>query len=124
MVYKIYINHITSLQKVLTSLPLVKFILGLLIYYYVDISRDEETEEGKDTLMKVYLDTIITTLMSIFKTVLWFLIIMLASGWQIYKSVLSREEMRKFIILYIFIYLAVCFDQVLDLMSQNPIGPV
>jgi hypothetical protein len=74
--------------------------------------------------MKVYLDTVITTLLSIFKTIMWFVIIILSWGWQIYKTTLSRDEMRKFIALYVFVYMTVCFDQVLDLMVVKDIGSV
>jgi hypothetical protein len=75
-VYRIYINQVTTLQKVLTILPFLKFMLSLLIFYYVSIT--DESDYNKVSLMKVYLDTVITTLLSIFKTIMWFLIIILS----------------------------------------------
>lgn len=62
----------------------------------------------------IYIETIITTLSSIFKTVFWFMIILISFGWQMYKYFLSREEMKKFIGIYICIYLSVAFDQIID----------
>ncbi len=113
-------NHTTALQKVLTALPYLKLILSLLIIYYVKEARDE-TFDNTHSLIKVYLDTIITTFESIFKTIFWFMFIMISSGWQTYRHVLTQTEMRRFIGVYIFIYLSVCFDQILDLLLSHPV---
>lgn len=88
------------------------------------IGADEPVYTGQNSLVKIYLDTIITTLTSILKTILWFIIVMISTGWQIYKNILTREEMRRFIALYVFIYLAVCFDQIIDIMANARIGRV
>jgi hypothetical protein len=119
--YKIYSSYITPLQKILTALPYLKAILAILMVFYI---QQGSFDPKNKSMVSVYLDTIIATLNSIFKTILWFLIIIVATGWQLYKSVLNRDEMRKFIALYIFIYITVCFDQIIDLVSYGDIGLV
>ena len=117
--YKNYLNT-QAIQKILSVLPYLKCLLGVLILYYVYIAKDDYTQ-NTESLIKVYLETIITTLESIFKTVFWFLFIMISCGWQIYRQNLNRNELRRFIGIYIFIYLSVCFDQILDLIVIKPI---
>jgi hypothetical protein len=86
-VYRIYLNDVTTLQKVFTVLPFLKFLLSLMLFYYISLSVDGINLLNKDdyktnTLIKVYLDTVITMLLSIFKTILWFMVIILA--WVFY----------------------------------------
>jgi hypothetical protein len=119
--YKLHRSQSTTLQKALSSLIYIKLILCVLIAYYIRVAEDDT---GANSLIKVYLDTIITTLSSIFKTIFWFLAIMISCGWQIYRHILTRSEMRRFIGIYIFIYLSVCFDQILDLMVNHTISNV
>lgn len=92
----------------------------LLFLYYISIAYDNS--KGFRELIKVYLDNIIAVLNSIFKTILWFIICLVGNGWQITKTNLSRDEMRKFIGLYISIYLIICVDQVVDMMRFPKIG--
>jgi hypothetical protein len=39
-VYRIYFANITTLQKVLTVLPFMKFLLSLLVFYYISITKE------------------------------------------------------------------------------------
>jgi hypothetical protein len=39
-VYRIYVNDVTTLQKVFTILPFLKFLLSLLLFYYITIDED------------------------------------------------------------------------------------
>jgi hypothetical protein len=103
-------------------MPYIKSILAIMIIFSVGIEENSSTSNS--SMVKIYLDTIITTLNSIFKTILWFMIIMIASGWQIFKIVLTREEMKRYIAIYILIYIAICFDQIIDLISYENNGLV
>jgi hypothetical protein len=103
-------------------MPYIKSILAIMIIFSVGI--EENSSNSNSSMVKIYLDTIITTLNSIFKTILWFMIIMIASGWQIFKIVLTREEMKRYIAIYILIYIAICFDQIIDLISYENNGLV
>jgi hypothetical protein len=77
LINRIYSNQIKGLHKIITSLPYIKSFLSILIFYYIEISNEDE--KTKDNLMNVYLDTLSTTLMSIFKTIMWFILILIAS---------------------------------------------
>jgi hypothetical protein len=117
--FQLHRSNLASLQKILSVLPYLKFFISLFILWYVTASKEDNKED--DSLIKVYLETIITTIESIFKTIFWFLFILISCGWQIYRYNLNRSEMRKFIGVYIFIYLSVCFDQILDLILYKPL---
>lgn len=110
-----YRKHIMAIQKVLTILPYAKLLISYLLILYLDqslIYNDKFTLETDFTI--IYLDTAITTLNSIYKTVLWFLIILISNGWKLFIDNFSRYELKKFVTLYLVIYLALCFDQILD----------
>jgi hypothetical protein len=64
---------------VLSPLPYIKFVISLLLFYYIQESGKDSESYNEDSLMKIYLDTIATTIMSIYKTIFWFILIMLAS---------------------------------------------
>jgi hypothetical protein len=120
-VFRKFKTHSQSLQKVLSILPYLKSVMSILLIFYL---KQNDIEQMNKSLISQYFDTLITTMNLIFRTIFWFLCIMTACGWQIYKSTLTRQEMRKFIVLYIFIYLAICLDQILNLVTNKTIGQV
>jgi len=71
--YKLYTDYTSILQKTITILPYLKFILSLLALYYVKIFLTEEK-----SLMRIYLLTIIQTLDSVFKTFFWFILFIIS----------------------------------------------
>ncbi len=77
-VSRIYSQNVSGVQKIFTPLPYIKFILCLLLFYYIESAGNDESY-SKDGLMRIYLDTIATTIMSIYKTIMWFIIVMIAS---------------------------------------------
>ncbi len=112
---KFYSNQISHLQKVLSSLPYIKLFLSPMIVYYIKYANKSDTDASA-LLVSVYLDTIISALWAIYKTVFWFLAILVCSGWQIHKTELTRIEMRQFVAIYIIIYFFLCFDKIIDIM--------
>ena len=117
-VFKRYRSYVTNLQKVLSVLPYIKAFISPLIAYYVKYSNSTNFDPPS-LLVIIYVDTVINALWAIYKTIFWFLAILVSSGWQIHKTELTRNEMRKFVGFYIFIYFCVCFDKIIDIMANR-----
>jgi hypothetical protein len=115
---KYHRNQVSSLQKILSALPYIKLFLSPMIIYYIKCAN-QTSHDPTALLVVVYMDTIISALWAIYKTVFWFLAVLVSSGWQMYKTELSRFEMRKFVVFYIFIYFFVCFDKIIDVMVNK-----
>lgn len=112
---KFHSNQISHLQKILSSLPYIKLFLSPMIIYYIKYANKSDTDASA-LLVTVYLDTIISALWAIYKTLFWFLAILVSSGWQIHKTELTRIETRQFVAIYIIIYFFLCFDKIIDIM--------
>lgn len=86
LTYKKYRNFSTSLQKTLTVLPYISLIYAVCLYnYFTSIENIDEIND-QSMAIKSYLITILITLGSIYRTIFWFLLILIA-----YVSKYKRE---------------------------------
>jgi len=114
----------TGLQKSFLILIYLRTSLSIITIYFVYLnlksSSIEDTEFNQSTgLMKIYVETIIITLNSVLQTLVWFQILIVAYGWQIHRGMFRREELRKLVIIFIILYLLICFDQIIDLVLSG-----
>lgn len=120
-----YINkrNSTIIQKILFFVLCIKFLVILLLYIYLKTITQYNLMEEDILFSKVYLETAITILSSIFRTILTYLIILLSHGWKIYLNILGRREVKTFVMIYLLIYISICIDQMLD-VTFNKCGQV
>ena len=116
--YRLYVNHTTHLQKTVSSFPLMRIITAYLLVYYIYVNRNS-VKPMEYELISVYLEIIMQTLVFVYKTFFWFIVFLIASGWQIYRNWLSPRELRSFVFFYMMIFLLICFDQILDIIFEK-----
>jgi hypothetical protein len=116
--YRLYVNHTTHLQKTVSSFPLMRIITAYLLVYYIYVNRNT-MKPMEYELISVYLEIIMQTLVFVYKTFFWFIVFLIASGWQIYRNWLSPRELRSFVFFYMMIFLLICFDQILDIVFEK-----
>ena len=118
--YSINAIHTTYLQTTVSSFPMMRLVTACLLVYYIHINRtsNESTEYG---LMSIYLEILMQTLIFVYKAFFWFIICLIASGWQLYRTWLSSRELRRFVFFYMLIFLLICLDQILDILFVNEI---
>jgi hypothetical protein len=74
-----YDQYIGSLQKIFTIYMYLKLLLCLLVVYYVKLSLENATIDNPgDTILKIYVQTVVATIQSVLKTILWFIILIIA----------------------------------------------
>lgn len=102
------------LQKLIVFLPYLNVILCGLISFQMFSAEVNGSHRNNSN---IYIDTILVTIRAIFRTVLWFFIMLVASGWQLVVKTLSRDDIKSYIKIYVFIYIVICIDQILDAFS-------
>lgn len=74
--FKIYSQETTSLQKFLTVLPYLKFLSSLMLIQFISVSMDKISSEN--ILTKIYLDTVLVMINSIYRTLFLFYLIIIS----------------------------------------------
>lgn len=64
--------------------------------------------------MDLYAEVMITALSALLRTLFWFVIIVVAYGWQIHIAYFSRTELRNFVTVFITLYLLIFFDKIIE----------
>ena len=104
--------NILSLHKFLYTIPFFIFLLSIaLIVKAIDIRGKDPNREYEDS---IYVDTALITLSAIYKTVLWFLILMISLGWKVSIQTLRREDLKFLMKMFLLIYVVMCLDQIID----------
>ena len=108
---------IISLHKYLISLPYLNIILAILVSLeaYDMIDQDPNKEEDNS----IYLETGLFTVNAVYRSVLWILFVLVAAGWQISKQSFNTKEVKHFIQVFVFIYLMMCIDQIVDSLNSS-----
>jgi hypothetical protein len=116
-----YLNkrNSTIIQKILTLVLTIKFFVIFLLYIYLKTVTQYNLEEDKILFTKVYLETAVTILSSIYRTILTYLVILLSHGWKIYLAKLGRGEIKTFVMIYLAIYISICADQMFDVIFNK-----
>lgn len=103
------------LQKVIVFLPYLNVIVtGMIVFQMFSIKDRGGTISNTSN---IYIETVLVTIRAIFRTLLWFFIILVASGWQLVVRTLSRDDIKSYIKIYVFIYIVICVDQIVDAFS-------
>ena len=109
--------YVLSIHKFLLSLPFFIFLLSIsLLVKAVDIKGQDPYREYESS---VYIDTALITLDAIYRTILWFLILLICSGWKISIQTLSRDDLKFLMKMFLIIYIAMCLDQIIDSASTG-----
>lgn len=104
--------NILYLHRFLYLIPFfMTFVSITLIVKAVDIRGRDPNIEYEDS---IYVDTALITLSAIYKTILWFLILMVSLGWRISIQSLRREDLKFFTKMFLLIYVVMCLDQIID----------
>jgi hypothetical protein len=116
----------TPNQKGFTVLIYLRLILSLLTIYFVYLSTKTFSPENfaDNFNNKIYVETIILTLNAVLQTLVWFNILIMAFGWQIHRGIFSRNELRSLVVIFILLYVLICFDQIFDMLIEFKIGQV
>ena len=114
---KIRHAYILPFHKFFNALPFFVNLIGIaLIIKALDI-RGKNPYQDYDS--SVYIDTAVITLNAIYRTLLWFLVLLLAYGWKISIQSLRREDLKFFMKMFLIIYLAMCMDQIIDSIGSE-----
>ena len=109
--------YILSIHKFLFSIPFFITLVSLaLVVKAIDIRGQDPYREYDGS---VYIDTALITLNAIFRTLLWFLILLICCGWRILIQNFTREQLRFFMKMFLIIYICMCLDQIIDSASKG-----
>lgn len=104
--------YVLSLHKFLYVIPFFIIILGFsLIIKAYDIRGRNPYQESDDS---IFIDTILITLNACYRTILWFMILLICSGWKISVQTFRIEELKFFMKMLLIIYIIMCLDQMID----------
>ena len=105
-------RNIFLLQKYLIFLPYINIILSFLIVLECYNMVGQNPNDDNDS--SIYLETALFTVNAVFRAVLWILFVLVSAGWIIAKNNFSNHEIKNFIKIFVFIYLMMCIDQIVD----------
>lgn len=109
--------YVLSIHKFMFAIPLFIFLLSIsLLVKAVDIKGQDPYREYEGS---VYIDTALITLDAIYRTILWFLILLMCCGWKISIQNLGREDLKFLMKMFLVIYIAMCLDQIIDSASTG-----
>jgi hypothetical protein len=109
--------YILSIHKILYSIPFFLLLLSIsLLIKAIDIKGQDPYREYEDS---VYIDTALITLDAIYRTLLWFLILLMCCGWKISIQNLNREDLKFLMKMFLIIYISMCLDQIMDSASSG-----
>ena len=106
------IRNVFLLQKYLIFLPYINLLLAIIIEF--ECYNMTEQNPNEDNNNSIYLETALFTVNAVFRSVLWILFVLVSAGWLITKSTFPTNEIKTFIKIFVFIYLMMCIDQIID----------
>ena len=99
------------LSKLIVFFPLLKLFLSTLLLFklnYMQISKIYQNQ-GKEYIAFIFL-----TLNLVYRTLLWFFGVFVASGWEITYTISDRTQIKAFFKKYVTIYFLLCIDEGFD----------
>ena len=104
--------HILTVQKALICIPISIILLSFVFFIKsVDIKG---ADPNKEYINSIYVDTALVTMEALFRTLLWFFILLLSLGWNISVQSLSDRDTKFLMKMFLIIYIVMCLDQLLD----------
>ena len=105
-------RNVLLIHSFLFAVPLLLFILSIpLVIKAVNIRGKDPNKSYDDS---IFVDTALITLSAIYKSLLWFMTLLICYGWNIIIFSLSREDLKFLMKMFFFIYVAMCLDQIID----------
>jgi hypothetical protein len=116
-----YYKHLNFLNKLFSGIFFMKYVIVILSYLYFKENSlyNIIDDENYEMFSIVYLETSLTILNSVYRTIFFFTILIIAHGWNLYIFQFSSNHIKKFVIIYLVIYIVICLDQVVDLFSYR-----
>ena len=109
--------YILPLHRYLFGIPFLMNIVSItLIIKSVDIKGQDPYREYESS---VYIDTALITINAIYRTLLWFLILLICCGWKISIQEFRREDLKFLMKMFLIIYISMCMDQIIDSASSG-----
>ena len=104
--------NILTIQRFLGCIPYLIFLLSIsFIIKSADIRGEDPNKIYEDS---IYIDTALVTMEAIFRTLLWFLILLLSFGWKISIQSLNTRDTKFMMKMVLIIYIIMCLDQLVD----------
>jgi hypothetical protein len=83
-IYSIRNRNERAIQKIFSILLYMKFILSLLMIYYMYLCYEGITLDNQgDSILIVYVQTVLITISAVLRTLFWFVIIIIATVYYI-----------------------------------------
>ena len=95
--------NILTIQRFLGCIPYLIFLLSIsFIIKSADIRGEDPNKIYEDS---IYIDTALVTMEAIFRTLLWFLILLLSFGWKISIQSLNTRDTKFMMKMVLIIYI-------------------
>ena len=104
--------YVFTLHKFLYTLPFFITVLGVLfISKAIDLEGRNPYQINDDSM---FLDTALFTINSIYRTLLWFFILLICCGWKITVQTLRTEDLKFLMRMLLITYVVTSLDQMID----------
>ena len=104
--------YVFTLHKFLYTLPFFITVLGVLfISKAIDLEGKNPYQINDDSM---FLDTALFTINSIYRTLLWFFILLICCGWKITIQSLRTEDLKFLMRMLLITYVVTSLDQMID----------
>ena len=105
-------RNVLPLHSFLITIPLFLFLLSIaLVIKSIDIKGKDPNKQYEDS---IFVDTALITLSAIYKSILWFMTLLICYGWKISIQTLSRNDVKFLMKMFLVIYIVMCLDQIID----------
>ena len=105
--------HILQMHKIFTCLIYFNNLLCfILVIKSLNIRGEKIYEDESES--SILLDTALITFNGIFKTIFWFMLLLLSYGWNISLQHLNARDCKFFLKIIVLLFLALSVDQILD----------
>lgn len=109
-------RNILVIHKFLTCLPFFIVMVGItLLIKAFSVENEDPYQEYESS---IYINTVLIILNAIYRTFLWFLILLVCYGYKISLHKLEAKDLKFFMKMFFVIYISMCADQILDSLTS------
>ena len=105
-------EYVFFIHKILNILIYFNVFLGIILLVKSVYIRGVDFNEDYEST--IIIDVAIISLTGIFRTILWIFILIFSVGYGISLQRLSRNDFKYFLKSFVFIYITLCMDQIID----------
>lgn len=113
--------YILSVHKLLKIIIHENIFLGFALIVKSITLKGVKKDDDSDEESSIFINAILIIIDSVYRTALWFFIILTAHGWGISTQELGRDDYKFFFKMLFIIYVIVCLDQLIDSVIENTI---